>query len=125
LGLGLAEAETGGIARRHLPFSAPGEGDIHSLGWAAALAYGASSIPTPVNNGCVIMAKTAREKVCRIIRRSHRRTDFPRQNRLHRQLAQQSGDPGAKELNNDKYRTPYTPLTGKAVGGMEIMATRL
>ncbi len=121
-GVGHVDVETGGVARRHWPFFAPGEGDIHSLGWAAALLLGA---PLEPNLGKQWLRYYGR--------------DGPGENLPYRQaLVQPAGffrdktvfignwpdKPNDAGLNeNDKFGTPYTQWTGKAVGGMEIMAT--
>ena len=121
-GVGHVDTETGGIARHHWPFSAPGEGDIHSLGWAAAQAADA---PVAANVG---------EQWLRYYGKNGPGEKLP----YFQALTQPPGffrdkivfignwpdkpsDPGSKE--KDKFRTPYTQQTGKAVGGMEIMAT--
>ncbi len=121
-GVGHVDTETGGIARHHWPFSTPGEGDIHSLGWAAAQAADAH------------VAANVGEQWLRYYGKNGPGEKLP----YYQALTQPPGffrdkivfignwpdkpsDPGSKE--KDKFRTPYTQQTGKAVGGMEIMAT--
>ena len=121
-GVGHVDTETGGIARHHWPFFAPGEGDIHSLGWAAAQAADAH------------IAANVGEQWLRYYGKNGPGEKLP----YHQALTQPPGffrdkivfignwpdkpsDPGSTE--KDKFRTPYTQQTGKAVGGMEIMAT--
>jgi CHASE2 domain-containing sensor protein len=121
-GVGHVDAETGGIVRHHWPFFAPGEGDIHSLGWATAQTFGAQ-----------LDAHVGKQWL-RYYGKNGPGEKLP----YHQALAQPPGffndktvfignwpdkpsDPGSKE--SDKFRTPYTQQTGKAVGGMEIMAT--
>jgi len=121
-GVGHVDAETGGIARRHWPFFAPGEGDIHSLGWAAALALEA---PLDANLGKQWLRYYGRDGPGESL--SYHQALVEPDGFFHNKTVfignwpDKPNDPGLNE--NDKFRTPYTQWNGKAVGGMEIMAT--
>jgi CHASE2 domain-containing sensor protein len=122
-GVGKSDALTGQLARRHWPFFAPGEGDIHSLGWAAAQAFGAHLDASVEKQWLRYYGKNG-----------------PGTNALSYYLAltQKPGffrdkivfiggwpeDPrNLSSKEKDAFLTPYTQQTGNAVGGVEIMAT--
>ena len=123
-GVGHADPQTGEIARRHWPFFSPGDGHMHSVGWAAAEIYGAH-----------LDAKADRQWL-----RYYGQNGPGLRLTYEAALAERNGffknkivfignwpakpdDPGFKEVSNDKFSTPYTRWTNQSVGGMEIMAT--
>jgi CHASE2 domain-containing sensor protein len=121
-GFGKAEPETLGVARRHWPFYAPGESDIHSLGWVAARVLGAQ------------FDTNAEKQWLRYYGKYGPGEKLPYYQALDKTPGYFRGkivfianwpnlpkDPGSPE--EDKFRTPYTEQTGEAVGGVEIMAT--
>ena len=129
-GLGHADPNTLGTARRHYPFSGPGEGELHSLGWAAASVYLAK------NNSAAKLDSASEHQWLR-----YYGENGPGERMSYDQaLAKTNGffrdkiifiggwpgkpdDPGFVEKNNDKFSTPYTHWNNKAVGGVAIMAT--
>ena len=121
-GVGHVDAETGGIARHHWPFYAPGEGEIHSLGWAAAVARGAQ---LDSSLGQQWLRYYGREGPGTRVSYYHALREpagfFRGKVVFIGSWPDKPDDAGLNE--NDKFRTPYTWSTGKAVGGVEVMAT--
>ena len=122
-GVGRVNAVTGGVARRHWPFFAPGEGAVHSAGWAAAQVLG---------------ARWDRSARCQWLR-YYGPTGPGQRLPYHQALMEPAGffrdkivfigswpekpdDPGFREAGNDKFCTPYTRWNGQAVGGVSIHA---
>ena len=123
-GVGRINTVTGGVARRHWPFLAPGEGSLHSVGWTAAQFFGAH------------WDLSARRQWLRYYGQSGPGQRLP----YYRALMEPAGffcgkivfigswpekpdDTGFNEANNDKFCTPYTRWNGQAVGGVSIHAT--
>jgi hypothetical protein len=123
-GVGKADPETGGLARRHWPFYAPGEGDIHSLGWTAAQVFGARLDAGVEKQWLRYYGKNGPgEKLPYYQALTNAPGYFRGKIVLVGNWPEKPDDPAAKEIDNDKFQTPYTGQTGKAVGGVEIMAT--
>lgn len=118
-GIGKLEAVNAPV-RRHWPFPAPVEGRP-SLAWTAALVAGAKLSPQPTeqwvryygeDGGLVLMSyDLALAKPPEFF---HGKVVF-----IGNQPEQL--DPNVYEA--DKFRTPYTVLTGRSVGGVKILAT--
>ncbi len=123
-GVGHVDVETGGIARHHWPFYAPGEGGFQSLGWAAALAAGAQFDTNAAQQWLRYYGKNGPGETWSYPLALAKPPGFFRDKIVFiGNWPSRPSDPGFKELNNDKFSTPYTRWKGKAVGGMEIMAT--
>jgi hypothetical protein len=121
-GIGHVDTETGGIARHHWPFFAPDDGDIHSLGWATAQVYGSHFDASIGKQWLRYYGKNGPgEKLSYHQALTQPPGFFRDQIVFIGSWPDKPGDPGSTE--NDKFRTPYTQQTGKAVGGVEIMAT--
>jgi CHASE2 domain-containing sensor protein len=123
-GVGRVDTETGGIARHHWPFLNPGEGDIHSLGWAAAIVAGANLDSTIGGQWLRYYGKNGPGTVLPYYQALQQKPGFFKDKIVFiGGWPGKPNDPGYKESLNDKFRTPFTQQTGKAIGGMEIMAT--
>lgn len=121
-GVGRADAETGGIARHHWPFLGPGDSNIHSLGWAAAQVFGAQLDAGIEKQWLRYYGKNGPGDKVPYYQALTEPPGFFRDKIVFvGNWPSNPSDP--KEINNDKFRTPYTQTTGRAVGGMEIMAT--
>jgi CHASE2 domain-containing sensor protein len=116
-GVGHADAQTGQTARRHWPFYSPGEGNIHSLPWAAAERLGAQFDRTAEQQWLRYYGENGAWETI-----SYRLALSTAPGFFHGKVVfigntPKKTDPGLSEP--DKFLTPY----GNAVGGMEIMAT--
>jgi CHASE2 domain-containing sensor protein len=123
-GVGYVATDTGGIARQHWPLSSPGEGNIQSLAWTAAQIDGASLDATVGNRWLRYYGKNGPG-----LRLPYYQALAETNNLFHGKIVfvgnwpEKPSDPGFKETNNDKFSTPYTHWTGRAIGGVEIHAT--
>jgi CHASE2 domain-containing sensor protein len=128
-GLGKAGASTYQLVRQHWPFVAPGEGDFHSLGWVAAQVDRAHFDTNAEHQWLRYYGKNYYGKYGPGERLPYDQALTKSSNYFSGKIVfignwpEKPNDPGACEINNDKFRTPYTQQTGKAVGGVEIMAT--
>ncbi|HEX3719621.1 MAG TPA: CHASE2 domain-containing protein [Verrucomicrobiae bacterium] len=120
-GIGKADAQTGAIARRHWPFYGPGEGSIHSLGWAAAEAFGATLDRADDQQWLRYYGENGPWQAISYHLALSNAPGFFRDKIVFIGNDPKKSDPGDPE--EDKFLTPYTRWNGKAVGGMEIMAT--
>ena len=123
-GIGAADpaAETSGIPRRHWPFYAPGEGDFHSLGWAAAQALGRPADASVEKQWLRYYGRNGPGEKLPYYQALTEPPGFFRAAIVFiGNWPSRPNDPGFKE--SDKFSTPYTSQTGQAVGGMEIVAT--
>jgi CHASE2 domain-containing sensor protein len=124
LGIGKADPETGGVARRHWPFYAPGEGEIHSLGWAAAETSGAKLDAKAEQQWLRYYGQNGPGEKISYAQALTRPPGYFRDRAVFiGNWPSRPNDPGSSDGDNDKFRTPYTALTGKSVGGMEIIVT--
>ena len=121
-GVGKASVQTLQTPRRHWPVYAPGEGDIHSLGWAAADRIGARFDHSADQQWLRYYgANGAWDTISYHLALSNAPGYFRDKIVFIGNCPKTINDPGVPE--EDKYLTPYTRGNGKAVGGMEIMAT--
>jgi CHASE2 domain-containing sensor protein len=120
-GVGYADPHTGQIARRHWPFLAPGEGDIHSLGWAAANLSGVRMDPARGEQWLRYYGESGGWQTIPYYLALEKPPGFFRDKIVFIGSDPEKTDPGSPE--KDKFLTPYTRWSGKAVGGTEIMAT--
>lgn len=123
-GVGHVDSETGAIVRRHWPFSGTNEGDFHSLSRVAAERLGARFDRAADQQWLRYYGESAAwEPVSYRFALSNAPGFFRDKIVFIGNWPSKPSDPGAKEPSNDKFRTPYTRWNGKAVGGVEIMAT--
>lgn len=117
-GIGQADTNTGPIVRRHWPFLAPGEGEFHSLGWVAAETFLHTNFGTNIEKQWLRYygEKGPWEPKPYYLALSNASEFFSNKVVF-------IGNSPEKGATNDIFPTPYTRWNGKAVGGMEIMAT--
>ena len=120
-GVGCADPHTGQIARRHWPFLMPGEGDIHSLGWAAANLSGARLDPAVGEQWLRYYGATGTWQTVSYYLALVKPPGYFHDKVVFIGSEPEKTDPGS--THDDKFLTPYTRWNGKAVGGTEIMAT--
>jgi CHASE2 domain-containing sensor protein len=121
-GVGHVDADTGGTARRHWPFFAPGEGEFRSLAWAAAESAGAQLNPKSEQQWLRYYRATGPWETFSY----HLAPKQPKKYFCDKIVfigndPEKKSDPGSPE--KDKFRTPYTRWNGPSVGGVEILAT--
>lgn len=123
-GVAYVATVTGGIARQHWPSFTPGEGDFQSLAWKSAQVYGAKLDAADGNQWLRYYGKNGPGSRLAYYLALGEPADF-----FHDKIVfignwpEKPSDPGAVETSNDKFCTPYTHWTGKAIGGVEIHAT--
>jgi CHASE2 domain-containing sensor protein len=121
-GIGRADMQTMMTPRRHWPFYGPGEGDIHSLAWAAAEKFGKHLNPAVDQQWLRYYGENGGwDPISYSFALSNAPGFFRDKIVFIGNSPQKKSDPGFPEA--DKFLTPYTLWNGKAVGGMEIMAT--
>jgi CHASE2 domain-containing sensor protein len=119
--IGIGQAEIG-IARRHWPFPASEERDFPSLPWVAARLEGWRPNEKPTEQWLRYYGeKGPWENFSYHLALSNATPANFRDKIVFIGSSPQQSDPGVYE--QDKFSTPYTRRTGRAVGGMEIMAT--
>jgi CHASE2 domain-containing sensor protein len=119
-GFGKVDGVTGGTPRRHWPYPASKEGEFHSLPWAAAVLAGARLDEVPQYQWLRYYgAKGPWDALSYHFALSNAPGYF-RDKIVFIGRSPQSPTPGLEE---DKFSTPYTRWTGRAVGGVEILAT--
>ncbi|MGD0815887.1 MAG: CHASE2 domain-containing protein [Verrucomicrobiota bacterium] len=121
-GIGQAGAPTGQIVRQHWPFLGPAEGSFRSLGWAAAEQFRKQPDPTVEQQWLRYYGENgAWEPISYVFALSNAPGFFRDKIVFIGNSPHRKSDPGLPE--EDKFFTPYSRWNGKAVGGMEIMAT--
>jgi CHASE2 domain-containing sensor protein len=123
-GVGRVDSETGAIVRRHWPFTGTNGGDFQSLSKAAAERLGARFDRSADEQWLRYYGESATwEAISYRFALSNPPGFFRDKIVFIGNWPGKPSDPGAKEPNNDKFRTPFTRWNGRAVGGVEIMAT--
>jgi len=118
--VGIGQAELG-TPRRHWPFPASEEPHFQSLPWVAARLYGWRPIEKPAEQWLRYYGENGiRDTFSYYLALSNAPADF-RNKIVFIGSSPQQSDPGVPEV--DKFSTPYTRWNGKAVSGLEIMAT--
>jgi CHASE2 domain-containing sensor protein len=118
--VGVGQAEIG-TARRHWPFPASEERDFQSLPWVAARRAGWRPNEKPAEQWLRYYGESGAWQTSSYdLALSNAPGNF-RNTIVFIGSTPEQKDPSVAE--DDKFRTPYTRWNGKAVGGVEIMAT--
>jgi CHASE2 domain-containing sensor protein len=120
-GVGRAGLHPGGITREHWPFREPNEGDFRSLGWAAAQVYGATWNTNTEKQWLRYYGKKLTDDVVPYFEATTKSNGYFKGKIVF--IGNWPADSNPVTPEQDKFSTPYTAQTGKAVGGVEIMAT--
>ncbi len=120
-GVGHADSPTGSLVRRHWPFYAPNEGKFHSLGWAAAAAFGARLDPAADQQWLRYYGENGPWESLSYYVALDKAPGYFSNKVVFVGGWPKDTDPGSPE--DDKFLTPYSDWTGQASGGMAIMAT--
>lgn len=120
-GIGKADANTGEIVRRHWPHPAPVTG-FPSLAWTAAVLAGSNLPEEPVKQWLRYYPEGEAWKSFSY----HHTLELPRGHFTNTVVfigswPEHENDPGVKE--DDKFLTPLSHRDGRAVGGVEVVAT--
>jgi CHASE2 domain-containing sensor protein len=120
-GIGYADPPTLQMARRHWPFFAPREDDFRSLGWVAAETFGKKLDPAVEERWLRYYGPDGAWEAIPYYLALAKPPGYFRDKIVFIGNRPEKSDPGFPE--RDKFLTPFTLWNGKAVGGMEIMAT--
>ena len=120
-GVGKADADTGTIVRRHWPFFGPGEGEIHSLGWAAAQSLGVPMDSKIEKQWLRYYGEKPAWEPFSYWMALDKSKGYFRNKIVFIGSWPDKLDPAPPE--EDKFLNPYSRWNDNAIGGVEIMAT--